>query len=124
MFVSSHQSCLITALTIKPPDGEHATTDHKIQPGSLTPPQAARRGDQEAPFPLQTSSHKTETCGMSTANSPTTLPWSPGKWLQQLEHPVAAGHHNLGWLQCICTPYQAAELPSTSHCNRRKEQDS
>lgn len=26
-------------------------------------------------------------------------------------------------IQCICTPHQAAELPLTSHCDRRKEQD-
>lgn len=158
---------------------------HKIQPGSLTSPQACRKGDQKAPLALQSSSHKAETRGMSTASSPTTLPGLQGNGCNshwgELEYPVA-GHHNLGrvglsiscaskkaknsfldpgpstndtmgslqlatatspllqpqripstpsstrfslpmQIQCICTPHQAAELPLTSHCDRRKEQD-
>lgn len=70
-----------------------------IQPGSLTPPWPARKGDQKAPLPLRSSSHKAEIRVIRTANSPTTLPWAAGKGLQQPLWTagtfVAAGHHNL-----------------------------
>lgn len=43
---------------------------HKIQPGSLTSPQACRKGDQKAPLALQSSSHKAETVAWALPAAP------------------------------------------------------
>lgn len=84
-FVPLLSHTCFAALTIKPSNGEHTTTDTRSNQAALPPAQAARRGEQKALLPLQSSSHKAETRGMSTANSPTTLPWAAGKGLQ---HPL------------------------------------
>lgn len=176
---------------IKPPNEEHDTTDTRSNQAALHHCKLPGKGTRKHHFHYKAAATrlKHRRWALPTAHCQHCYGLQ-GKGCNshcgQLEHPVAAGHQNLGrvdlspsaskkakssflepgpsthdtttgsllWttatsplfllsqlplpplstpssttvslpmqIQCLCTPRQAAEMPSTSHCNRRKEQD-
>lgn len=186
-FVPLLSHTCFAALTIKPPDGEHATTDQDPTRQPHTTTSCQERGPESTTCSRKAASTRLKHVGWALPAAPQHCYGLQGNGCNshwgELEYPVAAGHHNLGrvslslscaskkaknsfldpgpstndttmgslqWatatsplfqpqgipstpsltqfslpmqILCICTPYQAPELPSTSHCNRRKEQD-